>query len=99
MVLFDNSSNHGCFAPDALTTSNINLSDGGRSNKFKLRDIIWTDVNGIINNQEAQMSNGDQKWVNRILEENGLDTRDMLLSHMKERLDFFPQKAWLSEIF
>jgi hypothetical protein len=45
--IFDNSSNHGCFAPNALRVEKLNLSSGGK--QPYLRD-------GFIHGQQASQS-------------------------------------------
>lgn len=73
--IFDNSSNHGCFAPDALRVEKLNLGPGGK--QPHLRD-------GFIHGQQASQSMqfppdydnpdlaGKPKGIKQILKERGL---------------------------
>jgi hypothetical protein len=56
MFFFDNSSNHDCLAPDAHITTNLDLSNWGRSNKFKLN--IHKILDGI-----QQFKNSHAKYI------------------------------------
>lgn len=62
---FDNSSNHGLYAHDALQVSKMNLNPGGE--QAKLRD-------GFFNGQPQRMvdENGEAKGMKKVLEERGL---------------------------
>lgn len=80
--LFDNSSNHGCFAPDALRTDKLNLSSGGK--QPHLRD-------GFIHEKQVTQSMqfppeyvnpklaGKPKGIKQILKERGLWPAEGLL--------------------
>lgn len=59
LFCFDNSSNHQCFAPDALVTMNLNVSDGGTKTVGKLlRNTTFNDKP-----QKMQNDNGIQKGL------------------------------------
>lgn len=98
LFCFDNSSNHGSYSPDALTTTILNVSDGG--SKIKDKVMRATTYNGIV--QTMQTADGTQKGLKRILDERGIDTRNLSKADMVAILnrhdDFANQKPWLEEI-
>lgn len=57
LFIFDNSSNHHAKAPDGLDVSYLNLSDGGASNKHKLRETVMPDGTP----QQMQLPNETRK--------------------------------------
>jgi hypothetical protein len=68
VVQFDNSRNHGAYAPDALVASRLNLSDGypemNASDKAAglkpepFRDTTWTDAAGVTHTQSFLYTDG-----------------------------------------
>ncbi len=95
---FDNSRNHGYYAPDALIASNLNVSDGGsRCNGKVMRQGKFGD-----SVQNMQTPEGKQKGLRTILQERGINTEQMLKADMIAVLnshpDFANQKPWLQEI-
>ncbi|KAG0123787.1 hypothetical protein HOY82DRAFT_618690 [Tuber indicum] len=92
LFLFDNSSNHGAFAPDALLAQNMSLGHRGKQNW--LRDGYFGE-NGqhgqsmwefYIN--EDGMEDTRQKGIKRVLEERGLwpESGDRLLLECPKKL-------------
>lgn len=70
VFLFDNSTNHGCMAEDALLTSRMNLKDGGK-NQVTKRETTWT-ADGCVHEQKMEHPDGTAKGLRTILEERGL---------------------------
>jgi hypothetical protein len=98
LFAFDNSSNHGCYAPDALLTRNLNIKDGGAKCNALMRPTTFGDPP----QQQLMQINGIQKGLKRILEERGIYDANMLKADMIALLDSQPdfagQKSWLEEI-
>ena len=102
LFAFDNSQNHHAKNPRALTTAHLNLSDGGASDKFFLRDTVY---NGIEQKMQFEDRKGlHQKGLKRILQERGCwpppcgssvqGAKHELDSHP----DFMNEKIWLQEV-
>jgi hypothetical protein len=73
VFVFDNSSNHSAFAPDALVAKRMNIGSGG--NAPKMRDTFWGP------NHEKQSMNfpdGQPKGIKQILCERGLWRQNMV---------------------
>ena len=73
VFIFDNSSNHSAFAPDALVAKRMNIGSGG--NAPKMRDTFWGP------NHEKQSMNfpdGQPKGIKQILCERGLWRQNMV---------------------
>ena len=100
LFLFDNSQNHRSLPPDALRTSVLNLSDGGK-NVQNQRQGWFIDSNAIRVTQNMQRPDGVQKGVRAILKERGLWTTALKLPEARELLaqqpDFQSQQSWLQE--
>lgn len=102
VFLFDNSTNHGAFAKDALSTSNMNLYPGGK--QPKMRNGCY-EKNGQIIHQSMVMDSdmpsryeiGTPKGIKLVLEERGLWNDSLRLNTAKELLgsqpDFLAQKS------
>ena len=85
LVQFDNSGNHGVYAPDALIASRLNLSDGWpkltESDKdaglmpVAFRDTAFTHADGTVRTQTFTYLDGDgvlqHKGIRSILQERG----------------------------
>lgn len=70
VFLFDNSTNHGCMAEDALLASKMNLKDGGK-NQVARRTTTWI-ANGVVHEQQMVHPDGTAKGLRTVLEERGL---------------------------
>jgi hypothetical protein len=102
LIAFDNSSNHHAFAPDALRSQALNLTDGGK-NCLSLRSTSFVGQDGQMVVQCMQSAAGVQKGVKTILQERGLwparnppklpEARKLL----DAQPDFAAQKDWLGE--
>ena len=103
LFAFDNSQNHHAKHPRALTTSHLNLTDGGASDKFFLRDTVY-------NGKEQKMQFEDrfgklhQKGLKRILQERdcwppscGSSVRGAKFD-LEKHPDFMNEKIWLQEV-
>jgi hypothetical protein len=97
---FDNSMNHKKMPADGLDPARLNLSDGGKNERSRIRDG-WVEVGGQIVAQSMVHADGTQKGVRTILQERGLwsdgtrlpDARDVLAAQP----DFAGQKSVLEE--
>ena len=75
--VFDHSSYHTAFAPDALNVSVMNVKPGG--DQPRMRDTIYK---GKL--QKMNFDDGTPKGLKRILEERGIQTRGMKKQEMQE---------------
>jgi transposase len=100
LFLFDNSSNHGNYAEDALT-SDLTKKDGGAKTNDKMR-AGWYIKDGQRVEQIMQNAQGKQKGLVSILSERGLYrrgmSRDELCALLADQPDFKAQESCLSEI-
>ena len=92
-------------APDALTSRNLNVSNGGaRCERMEvaMRSTYWTNANGELIAQSMQTADGIQKGLKMILEERGIATANMKKEDMVTALnnceDFKNQKRWIFEV-
>jgi transposase len=73
--IFDNSTNHGCFAPDALRAEKLNLGPGGKQpllrNGFIHRQQIWQSMQFPSDYHDINLA-GKPKGIRQILKERGL---------------------------
>ncbi len=107
VFVFDNSTNHGAFAKDALHVGHMNLGSGG---KQKLLRNGWFNKDGARFNQEMAYSidhidpniAGKAKGVKSVLQERGLwhnglklDTARKVLAQQKA---FLQQKSIVEEL-
>ena len=70
---FDNSSNHNCYAQDALVVSKMNLGSGGC--QARLRDTVFNGVTQTMifpDDYPDESLRGKPKGMKRVLEERGL---------------------------
>jgi len=101
LVVFDNSSNHRAFAPDALLAHRLNLKNGGK-NCPKLRATTFV-RGGELLTQVMQLPDGTPKGLKLILQERGLWPMDDSLDRegamklLAEQPDFKAQKDHLTE--
>ena len=68
VFMFDNSSNHAAFMPDALVANRINIGSGGK-NVSKMRDTRWEPNNQL---QKMNFDDDQPKGIKQILIERGL---------------------------
>jgi len=99
VFLFDNSTNHGAFAADALNTANMNLNPGGK--QPKLRDG-WYEKDGVRFTQSMVTAPDEKpKGIKIVLQERGLWNPSLRLNTAKELLgsqpDFMAQKSRVEE--
>ncbi len=106
VFLFDNSTNHGAFATDALSVSNMNLKTGGKQNKLRNG---WYERDGhrvvqpMVTGPDLShcFDIGTAKGIKFVLEERGLWTAGLKLDSAKELLasqpDFVAQKSLVEE--
>ena len=74
--LFDQSSCHKAYAPDALNVNNMNVKPGGA--QAVMRDTVWA---GKV--QTMVDTNGIPKGMKQVLEERGINTATLLGPDMK----------------
>ena len=79
--LFDHSSCHRAFAPDALNAKAMNVKPGGA--QPSMRDTVWA---GKV--QKMVLDDGTPKGMKRVLEERGINTSRMLADDMRIVLSF-----------
>lgn len=101
LFIFDNSQNHHAKAPDALSVSKMNMSDGGVSQRLMRNG--WFE-NGEGNKIEHKMTLDDgktSKGLQRVLSERGLWNPLLTVKKARELLakqpDFCGQREWLEE--
>ena len=97
LFMFDNSSNHNVFAPDALKCEKLNLSDGGAGGKERsiMRDGMH---NGIpqpmhINGKQLGLQSilgGRALWIDKM-------KKDEAMAIVRELPDFKGQLPWIKE--
>jgi hypothetical protein len=97
LFMFDNSSNHNVYAPDALKCDKMNLSDGGAG---KMDSIMRDGVhNGVP--QPMHDATGKQYGLEHILRVRGLWGNGKRLAEamaaVKELPDFKYQLPWIKE--
>ena len=112
LFVFDNSSNHGALAPDALVASRLKLSDGfpkdtqkgvDKTRTIPFRDGWYLDQQGNRITQKMMNENGIQKGLKSILTERGLFMEEQKLNVkeltllLSDQPDFKEQKGWLQE--
>ena len=89
--IFDQSSCHKVFAPDALNVNKMNVLPGGA--QAKLRDTVWA---GKV--QRMVFSLGVAKGMKRVLEERGINTASLRADDMRKILsnhqDFRTEKNY-----
>ena len=96
--IFDQSSCHKAFSPDALNVNKMNVLPGGA--QAKLRDTVWA---GKV--QKMVFSIGVPKGMKRVLEERGINTtalrgedmRKILANHEDFRTEKTILESFLSE--
>lgn len=97
--IFDWSSNHHCFASDALQATQMNVRPGGK--QPKMRDGWYLDKSGNRIVQPMVDSNGEPKGLKIVLEERGLWKAGMIQEEMVDLLssqpDFAQQKSMVEE--
>jgi hypothetical protein len=93
---FDNSSNHGAYAADALIASRMNVNPGGK--QPKMRDG-WYKRDGVVIHQPLCLPDGTPKGLKLVLEERGIVITGMKQEDMERRLseeeDFLNPKPFL----
>jgi len=70
IFVFDNSTNHGAFAEDALVVSKMNVNPGGK--KPAMRDTSFTTSEGIVADQRMVGNASKSKGLKLVLEERNL---------------------------
>ena len=100
LFVFDNSSGHLAFAPDALIASRLNLNDGGVNCK-PMRNGWFVGRNGDRIEQCMVTPDGKTKGLKAILTERNLWRTGLTKSEAKTILaaqpDFKEQDRWLTE--
>ena len=84
MWIFDQSSGHNGFAPDALVASRMNVNPGGK--QPKMHDTVKP--NGEL--QRMVDASGVPKGLRRVLEERGVNVTGMVRADMVKALSEFP---------
>lgn len=96
LFLFDNSTNHGCFAPNSLRVNNLNMGDGLKKGTRFMRDTYYNE-----RKQSLKTEGGEQKGIKTILMERGLWRDGMTAQTAKALLadqpDFKNQRPWVVE--
>ena len=103
VFLFDNSTNHGAFAEDALNVNKMNLNTGGKQpslrNGYFEREGCRVEQELVFPAGHSQ--GGVPKGVKRVLQERNLWTEGMKLADARAKLaeqpDFVQQKTMLEE--
>ena len=94
--LFDQSSCHRAYAPDALNVNNMNVKPGGA--QAVMRDTVWA---GSI--QRMVFNNGVAKGMKQVLEERGINTQTLKAPDMRMILsnheDFRTEKTIVEHYF
>jgi hypothetical protein len=101
LFVFDNIQNHHALAPDTLSVSRMNRSDGG-ANQRMMRDGWFLDSNGNPIVQKMVMEDGkNSKGLQQVLFERGLCNPSFDLKQarklLSEQPDFRYQQEWLAE--
>lgn len=95
VFVFDSSSCHRAYAPDALNSKTMNVKPGGA--QPALRDTIWA---GRV--QKLVDSNGVPKGMKKVLEERGINTTTLKANDMREILanhsDFASEKTMVEHL-
>jgi hypothetical protein len=101
LIMFDQSQNHKCFAPDALCAEELCAKDNGKNMKPQ-RDGWFMNAQGVRMVQKMTNTAGKPLGARSILAERGVDVKGMKLADMRKRLaefeDFKQQRRWLEEI-
>jgi hypothetical protein len=103
VFLFDNSTNHGAFADDALNVSKMNLNPGGKQAVLRHG---WFEQGGRLVEQEMTFPSnhpkaGITKGIKQVLQERQLWTNGMKLPDarvlLSQQPDFVDQKSMLDD--
>ena len=100
VFVFDNSTNHGAYAPDALVATKMNLNPGGKQSR--LRDG-WFIQDGVRIEQPMVFADGTPKGLKSVLIERGLWRSDLKRTPAMQLLaaqpDFLEQRSLVEEEF
>jgi hypothetical protein len=81
LACFDNSSNHGAYAPNALLTRDLNVSDGGKNNNPVMKDGFYYNTAGVKITQSMKVTTrratgnaaSGSLRINTVYEQKGLE--------------------------